>query len=77
MAVPPSDISLGSSELHEIPHIVKDDAAQYDDERPIWIYIDDSNIWITAKKLAAKKMKTKEALPCNGRAIWVIMIEVE
>ena len=60
MAVPPSDISLGSSELHEIPHIVKDDAAQYDDERPIWIYIDDSNIWITAKKLAAKKMKTKE-----------------
>ena len=32
----------------------------YNDERPIWIYVDDSNIWITAKKLAAKKMKTKE-----------------
>ena len=34
--------------------------APYDDQRPIWIYVDDSNIWITAKKLAAKKMKTKE-----------------
>ena len=35
-------------------------AVPYDDERSIWIYVDDSNIWITAKKLAAKKMKTKE-----------------
>ena len=31
-------------------------------ERPIWIYVDNSNIWINAKQLAArrKKMKTKE-----------------
>ena len=36
--------------------------APHDDERPIWIYVDNSNIWIHAKQLAArrKRMKTKE-----------------
>ena len=37
------------------------DAIASNDERTIWIYVDDSNIWINAKQLTArrKKMKTK------------------
>ena len=37
-------------------------AIPHDDERPIWIYVDNSNIWIHAKQLTArrKRMKTKE-----------------
>ena len=50
--------SSRSSESHGSDRHHATDA--YDDERPIWIFVDDSNIWITAKKLAAKKMKTKE-----------------
>ena len=36
--------------------------APHDGERPIWIYVDNFNIWINAKQLTArrKKMKTKE-----------------
>ena len=54
---PPSEPSQSSSFS---PQVL--DPAPYDDERPIWIYVDDSNIWISAKKLAAtvKKLKTKE-----------------
>ena len=54
---PKNNDSSGSLESHGSPRHATD---AYDDERPIWIYVDDSNIWITAKKLAAKNMKTKE-----------------
>lgn len=59
---PPAPPKLVKHDSHKQPS----NAAQIgpeqpkDDERPIWIYVDDSNIWIMAKQLAAKKLKTKE-----------------
>ena len=57
---PKNSDSLRSSESHGNPRHVHHATDAYNNERPIWIYVDDSNIWITAKKLAAKRMKTKE-----------------
>ena len=55
-STPPSKPSQSFSPLQPV------DLQPHDDERPIWIYVDDSNIWISAKKLAAsaKRLKTKE-----------------
>ena len=52
----------GSEDMYTCPECSTDTASFSTKQKPIWIFVDDSNIWIQAKKLVSKlkRFKTKE-----------------
>ena len=51
-----------SSNSHQLQHATTNGNPAQCDEKPIWIYVDDSNLWIAAKRLASivNHLKTTE-----------------